>query len=412
MRFCRRLVVSISAAAIIAAGIAPTSALAEDLDSARSSLDAYGRSLSDYQTALSTSSEDLEGIKGQISQKQQEIDDTQARYDAVKARLSERMRSSYMDGSTTMLDVVLSSDSFEQFVSNVYYLSKVNQNDKSTLEQTKALSDQLYAEKCDLDAREAAAEQAVADAQKMADEYSSKLAEVQSYYNALPDDVKQAIADEVQSRAAADGIQTTSQGVVTDTLLNAVSSVAQANYRQAEASGDYSKVQGDAAISTTAGAVSAGGGDASVFAGSAGQSSGGSASGSGSSSASRGSAGSSGSTGGSWLDRANSYLGTPYVYGGSSSSGTDCSGFVNLVYGGSRGRTTYDMMSSAQGDGTWHTDFDNMQPGDVIITSGGNHVGIYAGNGKMYNATKPGEDVRLSDLTYFDKVGYIPGSQY
>ena len=71
MRFCRRLVVSISAAAIIAAGIAPTSALAEDLDSARSSLDAYGRSLSDYQTALSTSSEDLEGIKGQISQKQQ-----------------------------------------------------------------------------------------------------------------------------------------------------------------------------------------------------------------------------------------------------------------------------------------------------------------------------------------------------
>lgn len=408
MRFGKRLVVSISAAAIIAAGIAPTCALAEDLDSARSSLDAYGQSLSDYQTALSTSSEDLEGIKGQISRKQQEIDETQARYDEVKGRLSERMRASYMDGNTTMLDVILSSDSFEQFVSNVYYLSKVNQSDMSTLEQTKALSDQLYAEKCELDAREAAAEQAVADAQRVADEYSSKLAEVQSYYNSLPEDVKQAIADEVQSRAASEGIQTTSQGVVTDTLLNAVSSVAQANYHQAESTGDYSKIQDDAAISTTAGAVSAGGGDASAFAGSgAGQPSGGSASGSGGSTGSRG-----GSSGGSWLERANSYLGTPYVYGGSSSSGTDCSGFVNLVYGGSRGRTTYDMMSSAQSDGTWHTDFDNMQPGDVIITSGGNHVGIYAGDGKMYNATKPGEDVRLSDLTYFDKVGYIPGSQY
>jgi cell wall-associated NlpC family hydrolase len=408
MRFGKRLVVSISAAAIIAAGLAPTCAPAEDLDSARSSLDAYGQSLSDYQTALSTSSEDLEGIKGQISQKQQEIDETQARYDEVRGRLSERMRASYMDGNTTMLDVILSSDSFEQFVSNVYYLSKVNQSDMSTLEQTKALSDQLYAEKCELDAREAAAEQAVADAQRVADEYSSKLAEVQSYYNSLPEDVKQAIADEVQSRAASEGIQTTSQGVVADTLLNAVSSVAQANYRQAESTGDYSKIQGDAAISTTAGAASAGGGDASAVAGSgAGQPSGGSASGSGGSTGSRG-----GSSGGSWLERANSYLGTPYVYGGSSISGTDCSGFVNLVYGGSRGRTTYDMMSSAQSDGTWHTDFDNMQPGDVIITSGGNHVGIYAGDGKMYNATKPGEDVRLSDLTYFDKVGYIPGSQY
>ena len=69
-------------------------------------------------------------------------------------------------------------------------------------------------------------------------------------------------------------------------------------------------------------------------------------------------------------------------------------------------------MASSQSDGTWHTDFDNMQPGDVIITSGGNHVGIYAGNGQMYNATRPGESVQLSDLSYFDKVGYIPGSQY
>ena len=400
MRLSTRLVASISAAAIAIAGFAPVTAFAEEVsvDSARSSLEEYGQSLSEYQTSLTTSSESLESLKGQISQKQQEIDDTQAKYDEVKSKLSNRMRDNYMNGSSSMLDVLLGSSDFEEFVSNLYYLSKVNEADMKTLEETKALSDQLYAEKSDLDAREAAAEEALADADKVAGEYSSKLSEVQAYYNSLPSEVQQALADEIQQRVASEGIQTNDSGVVSDTLLNAVSSVAQANFRQAESTGDYSSIQNDAAISTTAGAVSAGGGDASVFTGS-------------SSSQSTQTSDSS-SSGSSWLDRANSYLGTPYVYGGSSSSGTDCSGFVNLVYGDSRGRTTYDMMDSAQKDGTWHTDFENMQPGDVIITSGGNHVGIYAGDGKMYNATKPGEDVRISDLSYFDKVGYIPGSQY
>lgn len=111
---------------------------------------------------------------------------------------------------------------------------------------------------------------------------------------------------------------------------------------------------------------------------------------------------SSSATGAQILAKATQYLGTPYVYGGASPSGFDCSGFVYYVYGTfgiSVGRTP-DAQYSA---GTV-VDKANLQPGDIVLfantySSGISHSGIYAGNGQFIHSPNSRSTVSYSDLT-------------
>jgi cell wall-associated NlpC family hydrolase len=92
---------------------------------------------------------------------------------------------------------------------------------------------------------------------------------------------------------------------------------------------------------------------------------------------------------------AQSFFGVPYVYGGSSPSGFDCSGLTSYVYrqaGISIPRTASAQQAAA-------TRVSNPQPGDLVFFgSPAYHVGIYAGNGKMWDSPHSGEAVALRDI--------------
>ncbi len=100
------------------------------------------------------------------------------------------------------------------------------------------------------------------------------------------------------------------------------------------------------------------------------------------------------------LYTAESFLGLPYVWGGTTPAGFDCSGFVQYVYGQngySLTRTTYTQWDN---DGVFVSKED-LQPGDLVyFGSGGSptHVGLYVGDGMMIHSPKTGDVVKYSTI--------------
>lgn len=111
-----------------------------------------------------------------------------------------------------------------------------------------------------------------------------------------------------------------------------------------------------------------------------------------------------GSAGGSKLvAQASKYIGTKYVYGGTSPSGFDCSGLVQ--YSLRKLGVSIARSSSAQYGYGVAVSKSNLQPGDLVFFSRGggiSHVAIYAGNGQVIHAPRAGKTVcyqSLSSLT-------------
>lgn len=107
-------------------------------------------------------------------------------------------------------------------------------------------------------------------------------------------------------------------------------------------------------------------------------------------------------TGQDIVDLAETFLGVPYVYGGTSPSGFDCSGLVYYCYknfGYTVNRTAAGLAYS--GTAVSATE---LQPGDIILftSSGGSyigHTGIYVGNGQFIHAPHTGDVVKISSLS-------------
>ena len=89
---------------------------------------------------------------------------------------------------------------------------------------------------------------------------------------------------------------------------------------------------------------------------------------------------------------AQKYLGVPYVFGGESSSGMDCSGLVQKVYS-DMGISVPRLVSGQMKIGTEVASLADAKPGDLIVTGGGEHILIYAGNHKVIHAPYEGRTV-------------------
>jgi cell wall-associated NlpC family hydrolase len=101
------------------------------------------------------------------------------------------------------------------------------------------------------------------------------------------------------------------------------------------------------------------------------------------------------------------YLGTPYVWGGASPSGFDCSGFVMYVF--SQIGVSLPHSSYAQYGYGSPVSRGDLQPGDLVFFDGLGHVGIYVGGGSFIHSPHTGDVVKISSMSGWYASTFVGG---
>lgn len=107
-------------------------------------------------------------------------------------------------------------------------------------------------------------------------------------------------------------------------------------------------------------------------------------------------------SGGSIASNAAKYIGVPYVYGGTSPSGFDCSGLI--YYAAKEAGISLPRTSQAQSTLGSYVSVSDLKAGDLVFWGGigsAYHVGIYIGGGQYLHAPAPGQNVTIQSMAYF-----------
>ncbi|AXK32761.1 hypothetical protein DVA86_09005 [Streptomyces armeniacus] len=97
------------------------------------------------------------------------------------------------------------------------------------------------------------------------------------------------------------------------------------------------------------------------------------------------------------LSAAKGKIGSPYVWGATGPSSFDCSGLTSWAY--QQAGVSLPRTSQAQAGAGTQIGQDQLKPGDLVLFySDLHHIGLYAGNGQVLHAPKPGANVRFESI--------------
>ena len=365
-RLTRRAFLGGAAAFGAAAMVSPKNAFADptsadvqaQADEARQKLNSMREQLGAASANYNQAVQEHDEAVSKMDECQTKIDDNNAQIDKLQDKLSKRARNMYRDGQTTFLDVILGSNSFDDFAKNWDTLTSLNEKDSEMVEQTKNLRADNEAQKQEYANQADIAQQKVEEAdaaQKQAEEL------VQQYQNEV-DSLDSQVAELLAEEEAA------AQKAAEEAAAAAAQAEA-ANNASSDNGGSNNNASNNGGGSNAGGNSSSGGG--------------------------------SNNYGGSVVAAAQSQLGVPYVWGGTAwGSGLDCSGLTSGCWSRAAGiwigRTTWDQIASAQ----WTGSVSEAQAGDVYAC--GSHVAIATGGGGYIHAPQPGEVVCYSSLSWYN----------
>lgn len=340
---------------------------ASDLAAARTKLEQIGTQTQQIYDELATQTQALDQTAGEITQKQQEIADGQA-------KLSTYVAGEYKTGGLSLLQVLTGVDDLSDMLNRLFYYGKVSDKQAQTIQEVKELKQQLTD-------KQAEQEKNVAATQKKVDELNAQQAEAQNVVNSLDSQLQAELAAEAEANAALQaGINasTAEKATVSNetagTTENTNNGGQSANTNQGGGSSQTTQTQQPSTPtqtqqpSTPAPAPTPSAPSQSV-------------------------------DGGSVVSRAYSKLGCAYSWGGIGPNSFDCSGFVSYCLTGRYCRlgTTGTFMG-------W-TRVSDPQPGDVVVNS--YHTGIYIGGGQMIHASDYNTGVIISSVAAGMNNNYI-----
>ena len=337
------------------------------IESQKSALSSEVSSLNDD---LTDTLLNIEVLESDLADKEAEIEQAEKDYEAAKATeeqqydsMKKRIQYLYETGQESYLEMLLTSDSVADLVNKVDYAEELQEYDRRLLDEYKA------------------AKQAVIDLQAQLEEEKQELLEMEEQLKEEKANLESVIAQKRSQIADFDSQLSAAKAKVSEYQKKIKEQNAQIKQLQKE---EEAKRKAAAAQSSTS---SAGNSTASS----------GSTSGYSSKSSGKTATVSGGGGGSSIASTGLRYVGNPYVYGGNSlTNGTDCSGFVHLIYAACGISTPRDSNSLAGGGRA--VSESEMLPGDVVCYYG--HVGIYIGNGQIVHASTPSSGIKVSNMYY------------
>lgn len=336
---------------------------ASDLAAARTKLEQIGTQTQQIYDELATQTQALDQTAGEITQKQQEIADGQA-------KLSNYVAGEYKTGGLSLLQVLTGVDDLGDMLNRLFYYGKVSDKQAQTIQEVKELKQELTDKQTEQ-------EKNVAATQKKVDELNAQQAEAQSVVSSLDSQLQAELAAEAEANAALQaGINASTAEKAT--VNTETAGTTENTNNGGQTSNNYNQ-GGNTPAPTPAPAPTP---QPSTPA-----------------PAPTPSAPSQSVDGGSVVSRAYSKLGCAYSWGGIGPNSFDCSGFVSYCLTGRYCRlgTTGTFMG-------W-TRVSDPQPGDVVVNS--YHTGIYIGGGQMIHASDYNTGVIISSVAAGMNNNYI-----
>lgn len=292
-----------------------------EVQAAKARLDSMTSQLEQTVAQFNAAQDAYDAAAAKVAECQVKIDEASAKISSLQGRLGNRATAMYREGATSYLDVLMGSNSFDDFASTWDMLDQLNAEDASLVDDAKATKAQLDAAKAELDANEQAAQAELDTQANLKASIEAQEAAYQAEYNSLSSEYQQLIAQEREAESR----------------------------RQAAASAAYTPSMSSPSSSSSSSSSSGGGY----------------------------SSGSSIPSHGSVVDYAVSRLGCPYVWGASGPSTFDCSGLTMWCYRQigislphydrsqyAAARARLNPRDAAPGDILW-------RPGHVAISTGG-----------------------------------------